>query len=103
MDSDQSEDKFEGRMNGPQDEPQDKDNLGVRLLYMILIAILISLAQTVLGVATVIQFVVMLVNKGEPNERLADFGTDLGIWIAKAARFQTGASEVKPWPWTDLD
>ena len=103
MDSDQSEDKFEGRMNGPQDEPQDKDNLGVRLLYMILIAILISLAQTVLGVATVIQFVVMLVNKGGPNERLADFGTDLGIWIAKAARFQTGASEVKPWPWTDLD
>ncbi|MGI9393978.1 MAG: DUF4389 domain-containing protein, partial [Boseongicola sp.] len=22
---------------------------------------------------------------------------------AKAARFQTAASEVKPWPWTELD
>jgi len=28
------------------------------------------------------------------RDRLAAFGTDLGVWIAKAARFQTGASEV---------
>ena len=27
--------------------------------------------------------------------RLAEFGTDLGIWVAKAARYQTAASEVK--------
>ena len=52
---------------------------------------------------TVVQFVVMLINNKQPNERLAEFGTDLGIWIAKAARYQTAASEVKPWPWTDLD
>ncbi|MEJ1992915.1 MAG: DUF4389 domain-containing protein [Maritimibacter sp.] len=97
------EDKFEGRMHGPQFDPEDKDNLLVRLVFMILIALMISVAQTVLGVATVIQFVIMLVNKGEPNEQMAEFGTTLGIWIAKAARFQTGASEVKPWPWTELD
>ena len=29
--------------------------------------------------------------------------TDLGIWVAKAARYQTAASNVKPWPWTELD
>jgi hypothetical protein len=52
---------------------------------------------------TVVQFVIMLVNNGDRNERLADFGTDLGIWMAKAARYQSAASEVKPWPWTDLD
>ncbi|MEJ2029637.1 MAG: DUF4389 domain-containing protein [Maritimibacter sp.] len=97
------EDKFEGRMHGPQFDPEDKDNLLVRLVFMILIALMISVAQTVLGVATVIQFVIMVVNKGEPNEQMAEFGTTLGIWIAKAARFQTGASDVKPWPWTELD
>lgn len=97
------EEKFEGRMHGPQFDPGEKDNLLVRLIYMILIALMISVAQTVLGVATVIQFVIMLVSKGEPNERMAEFGTSLGIWIAKAARYQTGASEVKPWPWTELD
>lgn len=97
------EDRVDGRINGPQDEPEDKESLLLRLLYMILIAIMISLAQTVLGVVTLIQFVVMVVNQGAPNERLAEFGTDLGIWIAKAARYQTAASEVKPWPWTELD
>ena len=96
------EDKIDGRLHGEQPEVK-KDGLGARLLYMILIWFMLSIASTVLTVATVLQFVIMLVNLGNPNERLAEFGTDLGIWIAKAARFQTGASEVKPWPWTDLD
>ncbi len=101
--TDRDEERFEGRMHGPQDEPETRDGLGLRLLYMILIAVMLSLASTVLGVLTVIQFVIMLFDRGRPNERLAGFGTDLGIWIAKAARYQTAASEVKPWPWTELD
>jgi hypothetical protein len=99
---DQEEDKLHGRLHGDQPEVQ-KDGLGMRFVYMLLIWFMISLAQTVLTVVTVIQFVLMLLNSGTPNDRLADFGTDLGVWIAKAARFQTGASEVKPWPWTELD
>ncbi len=95
--------KIEGRLRGEQFEPQTPENLLLRLVYMLLIAVMISFAQTVLGVATVIQFVIMLVSNKEPNARLADFGTDLGIWIAKAARYQTAASQVKPWPWTELD
>ena len=97
------EDKVSGRLHGEQHEPEKTDGLLERLIYMILIAIMISVAQTVLGVMTVVQFVIMLVNNKRPNERLAEFGTDLGIWIAKAARYQTAASNVKPWPWTDLD
>ena len=97
------EDKVSGRLHGEQFEPDKADNMLERLIYMILIAIMISLAQTVLGVMTVVQFIVMLVNNKQPNERLAEFGTDLGIWVAKAARYQTAASNVKPWPWTELD
>lgn len=100
MDTD--DDKLEGRLHGEQPLAR-RDGLLMRLLYMLLIWVMLSIASTVLTVATVIQFVIMLVNRGEPNERLADFGTDLGVWLAKAARFQTGASEVRPWPWTDLD
>jgi hypothetical protein len=96
------DEKIEGRLRGEQPEVA-KEGLGPRLLYMLLIWFMLSIAQTVLTVMTVIQFVIMLVNTGNPNERLAEFGTDLGIWIAKAARFQTGASDVKPWPWTELD
>ena len=95
--------KIEGRLHGEQIEPEQPDSMLLRFIFMLLIAVMISLAQTVLGVATVVQFVIMLVNGKQPNERLADFGTDLGIWVAKAARFQTAASNVKPWPWTELD
>jgi hypothetical protein len=97
------DEKLMGRINGEQADPAGQDSLLMRLVYMLLIAVMISLAQTVLGVATIIQFVILLINNREPNERLAEFGTDLGIWIAKAARYQTAASEVKPWPWTELD
>ncbi len=97
------DDKYEGRVHGPQVEPEEKDTIWKRLLYMILIAILLSFASTVLTVLTVLQFILMLINKGEPNAAVSDFGTTLGVWIAKAARFQTAASEVKPWPWSELD
>ena len=101
--SNQDEAKVQGRIQGEQIEPAEPDNMLERLIYMVLIAIMISLAQTILTVCTVIQFVIMLVNNKEPNERLAEFGTDLGIWVAKAARYQTAASNVKPWPWSELD
>lgn len=94
---------IDGRLSGPQPDPGDREPMLLRLVYMLIIYVMLGLASTVLGLATILQFVIMLLNKHEPNERLADFGTDLGIWIAKAARYQTAASEVKPWPWTELD
>jgi len=92
-----------GRVHGEQPRTSEKVHLGLRLIFMLLIAFMISISQTVLTVITVVQFIIMLVNRGERNARLADFGTDLGIWMAKAARYQAAASDVKPWPWTDLD
>jgi hypothetical protein len=94
------DDGFE--LNKPHKGPVE-ESLFMRLIWMIVIALMMSFSQTILGVLTVIQFVIMLINKREPNERIADFGTDLGIWMAKAVRYQTAASEVKPWPWTELD
>ena len=80
-----------------------QENLVLRLLWMLVISVMLSLAQTILTFVTVIQFIIMLVSGRQPNERLADFGTTLGIWIAKAARYQTAASEMRPWPWSELD
>lgn len=80
-----------------------EENLFTRLIYMVLIWVMISVAGTVIGVLAVVQFVIMAVSNKQPNERLAALGTDMGIWVAKATRYQTAASEVKPWPWTELD
>ncbi|MEM1430760.1 MAG: DUF4389 domain-containing protein [Pseudomonadota bacterium] len=97
------DDKLDGRIHGPQPEPDTSENIVSRIVYMVIIWVMLSVASTILTAATVIQLIIMLLNNKKPNERLADFGTDLGVWIAKAARYQTGASEVKPWPWTELD
>ena len=95
-------DKMMGRIHGEQPAVED-ENILARLVYMFIIWIMLSFAQTILTFSTVVQFIIMVANQKQPNERLADFGTDLGVWIAKAARYQTGASDVKPWPWTELD
>lgn len=91
--------------NTAQREPEKpiEENLFSRLIYMIIIAFMISFAGSIIGVLALLQFIIMLVNQKQPNERIAELGTDVGIWVAKAARYQTGASEVKPWPWTELD
>ncbi len=81
----------------------DLEPLWMRLINMVIIAVMLSFASSLLGLMTVAQFIVMLVNQRKPNEQLAEVGTTLGVWMAKAARYQTGASEVKPWPWTELD
>lgn len=81
----------------------DRDNMWMRLLWLILVAILISLAHTVQFVLAVLQFIIMVVNKGEPNKNLSEFGTSLGLWFAKAVRYQSAASNTKPWPWSELD
>lgn len=95
--------KFSGRLHGEQFEPDQLDSMPLRLLYTILIAMMVSVSQTVLGVLTVIQLIIMALSKGEPNANLAGFGTDLGVWIAKAVRYMTAGSNVKPWPWSELD
>ena len=77
-----------------------RGGIWMRGLQMLLISMLIGLAQTVLQVVTLVQFVLMLVDNGRPNGQIAGFGKGLGDWFAKAARFQAGQSEEKPWPWT---
>ena len=80
-----------------------QESLVMRLLWMVVIFVMLILARTVLAFVTIIHSIIMLVSGRQPNERLADFGTTLGIWIAKAARYQTAASEMRPWPWSELD
>lgn len=85
-------------------EPAAKgEGLWWRLLWMVIIGAMLSIAQTVLIAASVVQFILMLTREGKPNVELAWFGKRLGDWLAKASRYQTAADEEKPWPWTPLD
>lgn len=75
-------------------------SIWMRGLMMLIFALLIGLAQTILHALTLLQFVLMLIDKGKPNAQIASFGKTLGGWLAKAAAFQTAQSDAKPWPWS---
>jgi Domain of unknown function (DUF4389) len=83
---------------GPTPGATPKGSIWMRGLMMLIFAILIGLAQTVLGALTIVQFVLMVFDNGKPNAQIASFGKTLGGWLAKAAAFQTAQTEAKPWP-----
>jgi hypothetical protein len=70
-----------------------------RGLLMLVLVLLVNLAQAVIGLVGLIQFLWMLIAR-ERNAALAEFAEGLGNWLAIAARFVGGASDVLPFPWT---
>ena len=70
----------------------------LRGLYMVITAVLLGAAQSVLVLLALIQFVLMLLSRGAPNAQIADFGDSLGKWLVQAAKFLTAKSDEKPWP-----
>lgn len=83
------------------DDPLPSE-LWPRILWILVIALMINVAQSILFVVAVLQIIIMAMSRGKPNEELADFGCMVGAWIAKASRFQSAASDIKPWPWTPM-
>jgi hypothetical protein len=71
-----------------------------RGLFMLLFAIAFSIAQVVLNVVAVVQFLWLLATS-RPNRFVLRFGTSLSVWLADIARFQCCASDDKPFPWKD--
>jgi hypothetical protein len=82
--------------------PHDRKAILLRGLWMLVLALLFAVAETVLLIAAVLQFAWMLFAK-EKNTFLVEFGGSLGKWLDKTARFQTGASAEKPFPWTNWE
>jgi hypothetical protein len=78
---------------------QTPDNLWLHGLIMLILVLLVNLAQTVLGVCAILQFFWMLFAK-ERNAGIARFGQGIAHWLAVTARFLTGDSDERPFPWT---
>lgn len=93
-------------MNRDPDPESDQDasarEVWPRILWIVVITFLIGVAQSVLFAVAVLQMLFLIAQKGRPNEELGDFGAMVGAWIAKAARYQSAASDLKPWPWTPM-
>jgi hypothetical protein len=91
-------DDSDPRTTAAQTAQQDGSNPWPRGLAMLAFMILFNVAQTVLVIAAVLQFLWLLFAK-ERNHAIADVGDSLSKWLAAVARFQTGATDDKPFPW----
>lgn len=70
----------------------------IRGVFMLFFLFAFGIAQALLALAAVVQFLSLLI-AGGPNEFIARFGHSLGLWLRQTARFQTAASEERPFPW----
>lgn len=77
---------------------RDYGRILLRAVLMAAFVVMISVATYLVTLIAVVQVVWMLVS-GERNARLSSFGASLGQWLSAATRFQTVASEDKPFPW----
>lgn len=72
----------------------------MRGLFMLIFMVLLGVANGVLWAVMLIQFVWLLITRA-PNAILVRFGRSLSLWAAEVVRFQTCASDGKPFPWQD--
>lgn len=77
-----------------EDEPE---NPWVRGLFMVILALLFGVGEFILFLGAVLQFLWLVFAK-EKNENIAAFGRDLADWLARVARYQTGSTDEKPFP-----
>ena len=78
--------------------PADTKAVWMRGLVMLFFIFLFGIAQPVLFTLAVIQFLWMLI-KNERNVFVAGVGRSLAAWLAEIARFLTGETDDKPFPW----
>jgi uncharacterized protein DUF4389 len=76
----------------------DSKDVWIRGLFMLLFAIAFGIGQAVLNAIAIVQFLWLLFAR-ETNGPLVRFGNSLSVWLGDVARFQTCATDVKPFPW----
>ncbi len=72
----------------------------VRGLYMLLFALIYSVARIVVAVVAIAQFLFVLIS-GETNRNLLQFGQGLSTYIYQITQFFTFNSEQKPFPFDE--
>jgi Domain of unknown function (DUF4389) len=85
-------------MNLPQPVgPSGSADLGIRVIYMLLFAIVFWLVCWVVAASSIVQLVLRLLN-GRPNADLARFGASLARYARQVIEFLTFVTELAPFP-----
>ena len=73
----------------------------LRVIFIILFWILLTLIGWVLGAVVIVQFVIVLFS-GERNEQLSSFGSRLGAYLKQIVDFMCFTSDEKPFPFSEF-
>ena len=87
-------------MNENSVTPTNKRSIWIRGFLMLLMGFAFQISGTVICIATVIQFVLTLLN-GTPNARLVSFGRSLGHYLRQIVNFLIFSTEETPFPFSD--
>ena len=86
-----------------QTETSQPVSIWIRGLYMLLFLVITRLAEAVVGLIMVIQFILKAAS-GNTNQNLVRFGHQMSQYLYSIVQFQTFNSEEKPFPfapWPD--
>jgi hypothetical protein len=87
-------------MNVPQPvNPPASPDLGIRVIYMLLFAVVFWALCWILAATTVVQLIVRLLN-GRLNPDLTRFGASLARYARQVIEFLTFVTELAPYPFT---
>ena len=86
-------------MNLPQPVSPAVPDLGLRVVYMLLFAVVFWVLCWILAATTLIQLVVRLLN-GRANSDLTRFGGSLARYARQVIEFLTFVTELAPYPFT---
>ena len=75
-------------------------DIWMRALYMVFYGIAYSIAELVIVLLVIFQFLAILFSR-KANERLLRLGNNVSAYIYQVFQFQTFNSEVRPFPFSD--
>jgi hypothetical protein len=86
-------------MSGDLKENVTRRSIWLRLVFMIVLSVAFNVAEIITFAVVVFQFLASLFT-GQPNDRLAHFGRNLGRYFQQITVYLTFTTEEKPFPFT---
>jgi flagellar biosynthesis protein FlhB len=81
----------------PEPEQDEKASIWVRGLYMLLFAVIAHIAELVIALVMLVQFILKSATD-KTNDNLLSFGDQMGKYVLEIVRFLTFNTEEKPFP-----
>lgn len=88
--------------DGGQTPELDRVAIGVRTVYSLLIAVIISVLNSLLAIVVIFQLIYSFVTLRLPSPRVQDLGNDITAYFYQLLRYLTHNDSQVPFPFSDF-